>query len=356
MTNSGEGLDGRADGMVDASASGSGNAGGNASASGSGNAGPSGRAGPGRDARPRAWLHALADAIRRRWWLVPATLVAALLIAMLYLRQAQYLYAAELRVNAAPGSSGSRPASPLGGLAALAGLGGTSEQVSPFRFYLDAVYSSEVAARLARNDRLMHRLFVAEWNPQARRWRESPSLLGGLREGLIAALGLPEFGWQPPDATRLQAYIAASVGVRQSVKTPLAVIGYSHPDPVFAVEFLQLLHETVDRYLREQQARRTRGNIDYLSGKLATATLAEQRQALVAALAEQERQAMLVNAGPSYAADAFDVATASPEPVRPRPVALLAGSAVAGLVLGLVLAALAGGAAQRRTRAAAADA
>ena len=294
------------------------------------------------------WIHDLLTSIRRRWWLVPAAMLAMLLLAALYLRQANYTYSAELKVYAAPSSSGSRPASALGSLAALTGLGGVnSDAVSPFRYYLDGIYSPEVAARLARDPELMHRLFANEWDARARAWRQPYSLTGGIRRTVTGMLGLPQFGWTAPDATRLQGFIADTVTVRQSVKTPIATIGFDYGDPAFAARFITRLSATVDEYLREQQTARTRGNIAYLAGKLQTVTLAEQRQALVTALTEQERQAMLAYGNAPYAADPFDIATASAEPTRPRPIPLLSGSLVAGLIIGLVLALWLGGRARR---------
>lgn len=284
-----------------------------------------------------SWTSSRIDAIAARWWLAPAGMAVALLLALLWLRQANYVYTATLRVSAAPASAGARPTQALGSLAALAGLGGSGgDQVTPFRYYLDGLYAPEVAARLARDRALMRKVFPAEWD--GTRWRRPASLAGSLRRGLGDVLGLPDFGWSPPNGRRLAEHIADAVVVRQSVKTPLATITYVHPDPAFARTFLDRLDRTVDGWLREQQQARARANIAYLSGRLASATLAEQRAALVATLAEQERQAMFSGAGTAYAADRFDDITASPEPTRPRPVPLLAGAGVAGLLLGMLAA------------------
>lgn len=285
------------------------------------------------------WLHGQLRSIVRRWWLLLLGVLLGLLLGSVYLRRADYTYSAELKVYAAPSSSGSRPASALGGLAALAGIGGgTSEAVSPFRFYLDGIYSTEVAARLARDRKLMRTLFVAEWDAQARVWRQPASLSASLRRGVAGLLGLPQFSWHAPDASRMQAYIADNVTIRQSVKTPVAALVFDHADPRFAMRFLNQLHTTTDAYLREQQTARTRGNIDYLAQKLREVTLAEQRQALVTTLTEQERQAMLAYGNAPYAAEPFDIASASLEPTRPRALPLLIGTGIAGLILGIVAA------------------
>jgi len=292
-----------------------------------------------RSSASPAFLPMLFGRVAARWWLLPLGALVGAALALFYLARADYSYTATLKVYAAPASSGSRAPAGLGGLAALAGLAGPgSENVSPFRFYLDGIYSPEVAARLARDPALMHALFPREWDAQNRRWRQPQGPLGRLRVAVMGMLGLPQFGWTPPDANRLQGYIADEVSVLQSVRTPVVTITYDNGNPALAARFLGRLHGTVDGWLREQQTARTRGNIAYLADKLATVTLAEQRTALVNQLAEQERQAMLAHADAPYAADPFDRVTASLEPTRPRPVALLLGALVAGLMLGLVLA------------------
>lgn len=290
---------------------------------------------------PTPFLHAVLGDVARRWWLLPAGLLLGLALVTVYLNRTPHFYSAELKVHPAPGTSGKPPASPLGGLAAIAGLGaaaGGSEAVTPFRFYLDGLYSLEVANRLARDKALMQTIFVAEWDARGQRWREPGSLGRSIRGGVAGLLGLPRYGWQPPDGARLQGYIATAVSVRQSVRTPVVTLVHESTDPAFATAFLTRLHSVLDEYLREQQARRTRGNIAYLSGELQKATLADQRRALVTALGEQERQAMLAFGTAPYAADPLDETTVSLTPVRPRPLPLLAGGGIAGVLLGAVLA------------------
>lgn len=286
------------------------------------------------------WLHGVFATIRRRWWWPLLGMLAALLLATFWLRQADYLYTAQLKVYAAPSSSGSRTPTALGGLAALTGLaGGASETVTPLRFYLDGIYGPAVAKRLAADQPLMHQIFVREWDAATKSWRRPPSLTGAIRRAVTSLMGLPQFAWTPPGAEDLQSYLNKAVAVRQSVRTPVVTISYDNVDPALAVAFLQKLHVATDDYMREQQMLRTRANIDYLTRRLQTVTLVGQRAALVAQLAEQERQAMLVASDAAYAAEPFDRITVSALPTRPRPVPMLIGAGVAGLLLGAALAA-----------------
>lgn len=293
------------------------------------------------DERPAApWLHRVMRAIAQRWWLPLVGLALALLLALVWLNRAQYVYTAQLRVYAAPSTSGASKPTPLGGLASLAGLTtGAAEAVTPFRFYLDGLTSPAIAQRMAADPKLLQRLFPAEWDAQTKTWHRPSSLVGSLRRGFGALLGLPELGWTPPGPERMQEYIATNVGVRQSVRTPLVALTYDNPDPAFATEFLTRLHNETDAYVREQQIARTRANIAYLAERLQAVTITDQRAALLFQLTEQERQAMLTASDTAYAAEPFDDVTVSADPTRPKVVPLLTGAALAGLLLGTVAAA-----------------
>jgi hypothetical protein len=293
------------------------------------------------DERPAApWLHRVMRAIAQRWWLPVAGMVAALLLTLIWLNRAEYVYTAQLRVYAAPSTSGAAKPTPLGGLASLAGLTtGAAEAVTPFRYYLDGIASPAIAERLAADKKLLQQLFPAEWDAQTGTWHRPSSLVGSVRRGFGAVLGLPELGWTPPGPERVQDYIATNIGVRQSVRTPLVALTYNHPDPAFAMALLTRLHTETDAYVREQQIARTRANIAYLAERLQAVTITDQRAALLFQLTEQERQAMLTASETAYAAEPFDDVTVSADPTRPKVVPLLAGAALAGLLLGTVAAA-----------------
>ncbi len=288
------------------------------------------------------WLANGWRAVLRRWWLVLGVTLIATLIAVFYLRGADYLYTASLRVSPAP--SAQPPRQGLGALSSLASLAGvstdTAEAASPFRLYLEGVYAPEVADRLAREPDVMHTIFARDWDPVRRVWRAPSSTFGGLRKSLYGLLNAPVAEWQPPNGERLRQFIADNVGVGQSTKSPLATVSFEATDPAFAMHFLTLLDRADDEYLRAKTLARSRQNVTYLSQELGMATLAEHRQVLSAQLSDQERQLMMASNPAPYAADPFGRVTVSPQPTHPKPIAVLMGFILAGLVLGVVLALL----------------
>lgn len=291
-------------------------------------------------------LPRLLAPIRRRWWLMPLGVLVIWALILVKLNRDVPFWTAEIQLYAAPAAAGVAPRRGLagiaaqagGGLAALAGSLGGSEAAPPFRFFLDGLSTPGVAARLAEDPALMQKIFAAEWNPDTGQWQPPRSAVGSLRASLFSLLGLPAFAWTPPDAARLQLYITDAVQVRRSVKTPLVTLTHEHWDRAFAAEFLDRLVAVADDELRQSNARRARANIDYLGRSLAVTAQVEAREALVEALAEEERSAMLAAARLPYAAEPFGPATVGRWPSRPRPLPLLAAGLVAGLLLGATLA------------------
>lgn len=275
--------------------------------------------------------------VLRRWWLVAALVVLGIIAASAYLGGATYRYTAEMRVSAV-NTQGGGLLSRLGGLASVAGLdlpkGG--EDASPFDLYLEAIYSPEVALRLAERRDLMRGAFETEWD--GRRFREPRPPSKGLVDGAKNLLGIPIYPYRAPDATRLDDWIDENVNVTKDNKAVLVVVTLQHRNPEFSSEFLEALHSTTDRIIRQKTLDRTGGTIAYLQRQLGRVLLAEHRQALATALGEQERSRMMARVGVPFAAERFGVVKVSTRPTSPKPIVSLLFGAAAGFALGVVAA------------------
>lgn len=297
------------------------------------------------------WIGEMLRAIRARWPLVLGIAAAFFLVALVYLRNTPYTYTVGMRVSSAQATSQPGGLGALGGIAAIAGLGGglSSDTATPFKLYLEGLTSREVATRLSHDPEIMHAVFASQWDASTKSWHQPPSALRGIKNAVFSVLGLPVYPWSPPGAAELQEYLARTVVVNQNTKSPLVTLTVESADPAFAIKFLTRLHEADDAFVREQAKARTESNIDYLRSKVDDIRLTQFRQVLFNAIAEQGQQMMLVNAAAPYAAEPFGPATASPRPTAPRPIPVLVGATVAGLIAGLALAALLGRRGERRS-------
>lgn len=283
----------------------------------------------------------LVAMIRRRWRALLLPVVGALLVAIIYMHLATYKYQAELAV-APPQTSSSASLSGalggnLGGLAALAGVGGASGGGGlNFQLYREAIFQRQTAETLAREPWVMQTIFQSDWDAARQSWAEPAGPLRRVRNSVIALLGIRGRDWSAPDAAKLQEYIGERVKVATSSKTPVVTISFEHPDPVFAARFLNRIHVVVDNNLKARLLSRTSENIDYISMKLQQVTIAEHRQALAQALSEQEKLRMTASSSVSFAAEPFGKAASSRRPVSPNPLIVLAAAIGAGLVIGMI--------------------
>lgn len=298
----------------------------------------------------------LLFAILRRGWLT-ITVCALLAVAavVLYLHNASYRYTASMVVTPAQSASidglGSRLGQ-LGGLASAVGVSLPDTNTSAsFKLYIEGLKAYDTAQVLAGDPALMHHLFEREWDEKTRQWREPASSLRSLINAAKDILGIPNLPWAPPGAARLQGLLEDDLIVDVNPRSPVITMHFSHKDPKFAQLLLTRIDETVDSLMRHRALLRTNDYIDYLTGKLRTVQLAEQRLSITQTLGEQERVRMAASSTRPFVADVFSGPSATPRPTSPRPYLLLILSLLGGLALGVVVVLIR---ARRRSRAAAA--
>ena len=267
--------------------------------------------------------------------------LATLILSIIYLHIAAYTYTGVLKVTPIQASS-SNLTGKLGGLGNLASLAGvqlpTDQSALQFRLYVEGVHSRFAADAMAKNVNLMKVIFKNEWDEGSKSWvRPSGPIPVAIRIVKLA-LGVPDYGWQPPGGAQLQLYMDDYVQVIEDPKSPVVTITYDNNDPQFAVTFLAALNAAVDGQLRQKSLRRSAQNIAYLSHKLDTVTLAQQREAIMQAWSEQEKAAMMANSTASFAVDAFGPPSAPYRPTKPKPVTVLGSAVLAGILIGIVAA------------------
>lgn len=283
-------------------------------------------------------LVTLSSVIWRGWKTVAAVAIAFVLLAILYLHLATYKYTAQLTVTpvAQNGSLTGGNLRGLGGLASIAGIAlPTSANGMNFQLYAEGMYSRSTADTLAADPRIMRTIFASEWDAVGQRWRPRDSAVRTVVNAIKPMLGAPVLVWSPPDGARLQTHLNNNLIVNQDDRRSITTLSYDHGDPDFALYLLAAIHRTVDDALRARALLRASENVDYLEGKLATITVADYRESLLAALAEQEKLRMAASSSAPYAAEPFGAVNVSDIPTNPRAKLVLAVGVVIGLLAGM---------------------
>ena len=281
------------------------------------------------------------DVLRIVWarrLLVIGFCAVALVLALLYLRIANYQYTARLDVTPVESSGGSGLASQLGNLGGLAALAGINLPTAPgsgsFDLYIESLKSRAVADELATRPEVMHTIFSREWDPTSQSWRPPKGILSAVKRSLLSILNARGFEWKPPDGGRLQEYLDNKLLVAQSSKKRMVTISFSHRDPAFASRFLAILHQTVDNRVRQRTLQRANESIAYLEQKLPTISNVEHQKAIAQALSDQEKLRMMASSTAPFAAEPFGEPRSSAETTEPKPATVGVLAIFFGLVAG----------------------
>jgi len=281
----------------------------------------------------------VAALLRGRWWLVAGALLGLLgAIALLSILPPKYTAYLQLVPTEQGGAAVSRN---ISGLASLAGINLPRGQVSQFAYALEVMKGADIAAVVATDTPLMRRLFPAQWDARAGTWREPRGTLDPVKRTLKTILSMPQPAWHPPGRAELQQMVQKRLVIAEDPKRSVATLSFEDGNPQAARDLLAAIYGAADNHLRGRAIRRTGANIAYLSEKLRSVDLAEHREALASALAEQERVLMTAAAtGQAFAADPLGAVTATDLPTSPNPVVALAIGLGLGIGLGAGLALL----------------
>jgi uncharacterized protein involved in exopolysaccharide biosynthesis len=272
----------------------------------------------------------------RRWTIAAAT-VAGLAAAILFLHLATPRHAAYLQLVPTEQSAAALSRN-ISGLASLAGIDLPRGQASQFGLALEVMKGRDVAEQIAGDERLMRRLFPAAWDATRQEWRQPSDALRPLKSFVKGILALPDVAWTRPGAADVQRYLDKFLTLEEDQKRSIATVALQHPDPILARDLLAALYTATDAHLRARSDGRTDAYVAYLSEKLMQVTLAEHREALASALAEQERVLMMVRSGQPFAADPLGSVTVSDRPIWPSALLALVIGGGAGLALGIAVA------------------
>lgn len=278
----------------------------------------------------------LLGLLRAEWWQIAAACALFLGAAVLYLQIADRHFKSSLVVTPVAGSVGLP--SGIGGLASIAGIRVPgSDADSQFELFLEGLATRESAERLVgKHPELLRQMFPSEWNPQAARWEQPVGAVPGMVRAIKGLLGM-DTDYRPPDGARVEQWLKTEVAIAKARDQRLTVISVETRDPLFGRTLLAALHAEGDMLLRQRAIDRANDYAAYLGGKLGEVTVADYRQALVEALAEQEKTRMMASSDLPFAADPFGPPSTPARPSSPQPILTLAAALVLGLVSGIVL-------------------
>jgi hypothetical protein len=231
-------------------------------------------------------------------------------------------FVAEVSLLPAEGNSVEGNSSGSSALGLLAGLTGSNlGSVPKFTQFLSALHSTGVAEILDRRYAMSCHVFRGDCDQKTLHWKRRQGYRNWFN-GLVAQLsGLPDPNG-PHTPTELAQYVEGTVVVTIDKANSIVKLDYQNPKPEFARQFLGLLVQTTNDYIRIQDRDVLRQYVSYLSDQAAKATNVAQRDAFDQLLLQQERKLMLSEVDVPYAATTLDGPTVLPVNTAIRKIAI----------------------------------
>ena len=284
-------------------------------------------------------LRELFTALWRGKRLIIICVMFSIMLASLYLRQAErkytvrYVFAPVASENSGPNLGG------LGGLASLAGVSLPTSSSSDFLTYKFLLKSEEVAARILKDRDLLVSVFSSEWDTERELFRQPAS--GPLRSvvrGLKNLLtGNEPSAYIPPNAARLSAWMNAAFNSAEDRDTGFLTLSAETANPTLMVDVITRATQETDQLLKERYVATAEQTVSFYQQQLNKARAREHREALAKLIAQEDQKLMLASKGSYFVAEPITEPYVSLGPTSPKASLVLALSVVLGGFLGAAI-------------------
>ncbi len=197
------------------------------------------------------------------------------------------------------------------------GLGiGAAQSSSEFDRLTVLMRSRSLAQRLQDKYSLMQVVYESSWDSNKEEWIK-PEGEDFERQERINAL-LKKNKWSAPNLESLSSFLGSSIDFSVVPGTSFYKVSFSHPDPEFALEIMQIAYSEADSLLRDQDRVEATKRREYIEGQLKRPAIVDIQQALIDLMKSEQRRAMLLESDLPYAARIIEPAMVSSLPNEPN--------------------------------------
>ena len=284
-------------------------------------------------------LRELFTALWRGKRLIIICVMFSIMLASLYLRQAErkytvrYVFAPVASENAGPNLGG------LGGLASLAGVSLPTSSSSDFLTYKFLLKSEEVAARMLKDRDLLVSVFSSDWDTERELFRQPASgpLMSVVRGLKNLLTGNESSAYIPPNAARLSVWMDEAFNSSEDRDTGFLTLSAETAQPTLMVDVITRATQETDQLLKERYVATAKRTMSFYQQQLSKARAREHREALAKLIAQEDQRLMLASKGAYFVAEPITEPYVSLGPTSPKASLVLALSVVLGGFLGAAI-------------------
>lgn len=293
------------------------------------------------DAVTIAMLWRAIVAGRRQIWIITTcTVLLALLVALF----GKPRYDAVIILAPPPASADSgglgEAAGGLGGLAALAGLGGGRQDVDQTLVILD---SQTFLQHFIATENVLPVLYPRQWDAVNKRWHPDETFWGRIGAALQTARGWLSADARPasrdgaPDAWEAYRLFKHLITTETDKRTHLVTLTVGWKEPLIAAAWANELVRRLNEETRARAVAEANANLGYVADQLSRTQVFELRQSLYHIAESEQKHAMVANTHEEFSLRVLAKAEVPRERAFPKRTLLVLGGLAGGLVLGALV-------------------
>lgn len=277
--------------------------------------------------------------IARRWPRMVLTIAVGIVGAIVLSLITPKTFVAEMTI--APPDNPSESSSSAGGGAAgaIARLTGDASTPKQFDYFMELLHSARLAEAVFSDPTLPSIILDGRWKllPDGH-WERL------VQPGFISALKSRALGWfgiyvdDYPSVHTIQNYLRGNIKFTRDSKSDFVSMTLQNGSPKVAETLLRRITAIDDKILRDEKTRHTQQELQYLSKRLETISVVEQKLAVINMISDAEKNLMLLESGQPYAMMVLDPPLAGNAPASPAPFMNMFIGALLGVVIGVLLA------------------
>ncbi len=282
----------------------------------------------------------IGDVLWRAKRSIVLTTTVAVLIAVAYSLYLPNIYQSQATLVAADETAGIGVTGQLGSLAAMAGVNiGKGKGEDKSELAVNILKSNDFMIRfLLRHQAAIDLMAAESWDPISRTLKYDKSVYDH-EKGIWTRDVEPPMQPEPSGQT-LNKEFSKIFRVSKDKLTGVISMSISHPSPVVAKRWLELLIADINEEVRSRDQQQADRSINYLTAKAAETNLAELRSIFYKMIEEQTKTLLLANVRDEYALKVIDPPLEPEEKSEPKRALIVILFAVIGFLLSVMTALL----------------
>jgi uncharacterized protein involved in exopolysaccharide biosynthesis len=274
-----------------------------------------------------------------KWWVIGSSFIAAVLAVTLALSLPD-VYRAQITATPSENaqSGGLGLSGQMGGLASLAGVNLGGSKVDKSTIAIEILRSRKfIGDFISRHNLKVPLMASSGWVFSTNTLILDPSIYDATQNKWLRVVESPRTP-EPTEWETTKKFLNEHLFIDEDQQSGILRISIEHYSPFLAAQWVSLLLQDLNDYMRQRDVSEAQASIQYLENQMATTNLSSMQEVFANIIEQQLQTLMLANVRDEYIFSTIDPATVPEERAKPSRALIAIAGTLLGSILGITIA------------------